>query len=267
MLKRAHSIVVVVVGLLVLLLLNLPPGVASRLKLAVGGVFLPLLGLRSAAHSVVETASYEMLPRSTLVSELRRLEQENAALRVESALGAEAIAENQRLRGQLGSVPRGTWRPRLARVVGRDATTWWRTCLIDYGARDGAAVNQPVVTAQGLVGRIATVGHSHSHVALVGDASCGVAVLVSETRDHGIVAGGQSTTDVGVVEMTTFQQTPGVLAGHAVLTSGEGGIFPKGLMVGTVMDARPARSGLYTSARVRLGANLNRLEEVWVLAP
>ena len=67
--------------------------------------------------------------------------------------------------------------------------------------------------------------------------------------------------------MTTFQQTPGVLAGHAVLTSGEGGIFPKGLMVGTVMDARPARSGLYTSARVRLGANLNRLEEVWVLAP
>ena len=152
MLKRAHSIVVVVVGLLVLLLLNLPPGVASRLKLAVGGVFLPLLGLRSAAHSVVETASYEMLPRSTLVSELRRLEQENAALRVESALGAEAIAENQRLRGQLGSVPRGTWRPRLARVVGRDATTWWRTCLIDYGARDGAAVNQPVVTAQGLVG-------------------------------------------------------------------------------------------------------------------
>lgn len=267
MLKRTHSIVLGVVGLLLLLLLNLPSGAASRLKLALGGVFLPLLGLSSAAHSFVDAASYELLPRSTLVDEVRRLEKENAALRVESALGAEAAAENQRLRAQLGSIPRGAWRPRLARVVGRDPTTWWRTCLIDFGARDGAVVNQPVVTAQGLVGRIASVGHSHSQVALVGDASCGVAVLIAETRDHGIVAGGQSTTDAGVVEVTTFQQTPGILAGQTVLTSGEGGIFPKGLVVGTVMDARPARSGLFTSARVRMGANLNRLEEVWVLAP
>ena len=116
MLKRAHSIVAVVVGLLLLLLLNLPPGASSRLKLALGGIFLPLLGLSSASHSFVDAASYQMLPRSTLVAEVRRLEQENAALRVESALGAEAMAENQRLRAQLGSVPRGAWRPKIGRA-------------------------------------------------------------------------------------------------------------------------------------------------------
>lgn len=267
MLKRPQTIVVSAVGLLLVLLLNLPAGAAARLKLALGGLFLPLLGISSASQSFVDRASYELLPRSTLIAEVQRLEKDNASLRVEAALGAEAAAENQRLRAQLGSLPRGAWRPRLARVVGRDASTWWRTCLIDYGSRDGAAVNQPVVTAQGLVGRIASVGHSHSQVALVGDASCGVAVLVSETRDHGIVAGGQSTTDAGMVEMTTFQQTPGIVSGQVVLTSGEGGVFPKGLVVGTVVDARPARSGLFTSARIRLGAHLNRLEEVWVLAP
>jgi rod shape-determining protein MreC len=267
LLKRPQTIVVTAVGLLLLLLLNLPSGAAARLKLAVGGLFLPLLGVSGASQSFVDMASYELLPRSTLVSEVQRLEKENATLRLEAALGAEAAAENQRLRAQLGSLPRGSWRPKLARVVGRDASTWWRTCLIDYGARDGAAVNLPVVTAQGLVGRIAVVGHSHSQVALIGDASCGVAVLVSETRDHGIIAGGQQTTDVGIVELTTFQQTPSVMAGQSILTSGEGGVFPKGLAVGTVIDARPARSGLFTSARVRLGAHLNRLEEVWVLLP
>jgi rod shape-determining protein MreC len=49
------------------------------------------------------------------------------------------------------------------------------------------------------------------------------------------------------------------------LTSGDGGIFPKGLPVGRIIDTRPANAGLFTTARIRLGANLNRLEEVWVL--
>jgi len=88
---------------------------------------------------------------------------------------------------------------------------------------------------------------------------------VVETRDQGIVKGPQSTVESGIVELSTFQHSPQILAGHTVVTSGDGGIFPKGLPVGRIIDTRSASAGLFTTARIRLGANLNRLEEVWVL--
>ena len=265
MFKRSHYFALGTCTFLLLVLLNLPAPASARLKLAVGGFFLPLFGLASTAHSFVDEASYQLLPRQTLIREVRRLEAENNQLRLQSAQGSDAIAENDRIRNQLGLLPRGAWKPRPARIVGRDPSTWWRTLLIDHGARDGARLNQPVITAEGLVGRIAVVGHSHSQVALIGDSACGVAVLVVETRDQGIVKGPQSTVESGIVELSTFQHSPQILAGHTVVTSGDGGIFPKGLPVGRIIDTRSASAGLFTTARIRLGANLNRLEEVWVL--
>ena len=80
MFKRTHYIALAFCGLLLLVLLNLPSGASSRLKLAVGGIFLPLFGLSTAGESFVDRASYQLLPRQTLISELRRLEAENARL-------------------------------------------------------------------------------------------------------------------------------------------------------------------------------------------
>jgi rod shape-determining protein MreC len=267
-LKRVHYVTALgTVLLLVLGLLNLPATAAARLKLAVSGLFLPLFGAAASAHDFVDQASYKLLPRSTLIQEVRRLEADNVALRLATAQGAEALAENQRLRTQLGALPRGAWKPRLSQVIGRDPTTWWRTVRIDFGARDGAQLNQTVITDGGLVGRISAVEYYHSQVALIGDAECGVSVTVSETRDHGVIKESQATTDAGIVELTLLQNCPQVMPGHRVITSGLGGVFPRGLPVGTLLDTRTAPGGLYTTARVRLSANLNRLDEVWVLLP
>ncbi|MFM8358067.1 MAG: rod shape-determining protein MreC, partial [Verrucomicrobiota bacterium] len=93
------------------------------------------------------------------------------------------------------------------------------------------------------------------------------AAMVAETRDHGVIKGAQSTLEAGVVEWTALRHSPEVMAGHRLLTSGLGGVFPKGLTVGQVIDTREVDAGLYTVARVRLAANLGRLEEVWVLQP
>ena len=82
-----------------------------------------------------------------------------------------------------------------------------------------------------------------------------------------MIHGGQSTLDLGEVEWNSLRFSPDLLAGQTVVTSGLGGVFPKGLVVGQVLDVRPVEGGLYSSARIRLAANLNRLEEVWVLVP
>ena len=265
MFKRAQMFVLATVTVLALTLLNLPPSVAARLKLACGAVFLPLFGLARGGASFMDHASYASLPRSALIAEVERLREENDQLKLEGIHAAEALAENVRLRSQLGAAPRGPWNRRMARVVAREPSAWWRSVTIDYGTRDGAAVSQPVVTKDGLVGRISMAGYSHSQVALVGDADCGVAALVVETRDNGFIKGGQSTLDAGLVEWTAMVHSPRILAGQSIVTSGLGGIFPKNIPVGQVLDTRTERSGVTTTARIKLAANLDRLEEVFVL--
>ena len=265
MFKRTQLVLLVIIPALAITLLNLPPTVAARLKLAFGAVFLPLLGLARGGASFMDHASYAALPRSALISELEQLRNENDHLKMEALQAQEARAENQRLREQLGAAPQGPWNSRIAQVVAREPTSWWRSVTINYGTRDGAAVSQTVITKDGLVGRISAAGYSHSQVALVGDAECGVSALVVETRDNGIIKGGQSTLDTGLVEWTALLHSPRILAGNKIITSGQGTVFPKGIPIGEVLDTRTERSGVTTTARIKLAVNLDHLEEVIVL--
>lgn len=268
MLKRPQYLALGGTLFLLLALLNLPSSVSERLKLAVSGSFLPLFGLRSASQTFLDRASYQLLPRSVLIEEIVKSRKEIADLQSALLQSQDALGENARLRAALGNPPKGPWNRRFARVIGRDSTTWWRTLRIDLGSRDGIQPNQVVMTPAGLVGRISQVGLTHSDVALVGDAECGVAVVVRETRDQGIIKPGQASTgEGGHVDLSLLQNSPEVMAGQWVVTSGLGGVFPGGIPVGTIQDSRPMEGGLFTTARVRLSAPLNRLEEVWVLQP
>jgi rod shape-determining protein MreC len=266
--KRAHYVALGSVILLLVVLLNLPASSASRLKLAVSSLFLPLFGVVGAAPSAAERATYQFLPRQALVAELQRITLENQRLVLLNRQGDEALAENARLRAMYGSAPRGNWKPRVAHVVGREPSTWWRMVIIDLGTRDGLLVNQVVMTSDGLVGRVSLTGYGYSQVSLVGDAGCGVAVVCKENRELGIISGGQNlVAEGGLVEMMVLQTGPGVMAGYTLLTSGQGGVFPAGIPVGRVVDTRSSDNGSTVTARVRLSAGLNRLEEVWVLQP
>ena len=264
MFKRTQIFLLVAMPVLAVMLLNLPPSVAARFKRAVGAIFLPLFGATRGAAAFMDHASYATLPRSALVAELEQLHQENQHLKIEAMQAASLLAETAGTSSRLLPTPQG-WNFRPARVVAREPTTWWRSVTLDYGTRDGAAVDQPVVTTNGLVGRISSAGYSHSQVALVGDAGCGVSALVMETRDNGVILGGQSTLDLGLVEWTAMAPGQRVLAGQTLLTTGLGGVFPKGIPVGRILDTRPERAATTTTARVKLAANLDHLEVVFVI--
>jgi len=267
-LKRAHYWVLGAIVVLCLVLLNLPPTAAGRLKLGVSALFVPLLGLSGAGQAFVDRASYASLNRTTLITEIERLRTENDQLRMAADQGSVLQTENAKLRALLGWQSRAPWKLRAATVIAREPTTWWRTVTIDYGSRDGARTNQPVLTNSGLVGRIREVGLTHSQVALIGDPECGVSAVVAETRDTGIILEARAAPDAdGLVVMRTLQRSPTTMPGHRVLTSGLGGVFPSGIPIGQIVDTRPVEGGLYTEARIRLAANLGQLEEIWVLMP
>lgn len=267
MFKRPSYLAASVVLVLVLILLNLPNRAAIRLKLAIGGMFLPLFGLVSSANQITEQAGSAMVPRRTLLNQLEQLHRENQQLKLQALQAEAAFRENDRLHQALGWQKQTRWKMKLARVVGRDPANWWRTIQIDLGSRDGVRENLPVRTAQGLAGRVGAVGYSRSQVVLVGDPNCHVAALIQDTRETGILAPSSTKLDPTIVDLTYLSRNVQLHPGQIVVTSGLGGIFPKGIPLGAIVDSRTAEYGLYTEARVKLFASLTQLEEVWVLFP
>lgn len=268
MLRRPQYVVGFLAVALALGALSLPEGVAARLKLALGSLFLPLFGLVGAAQHAADRAAQSVLPRSELVRRNEALRRENEQLRLQAMQAAAVARENERLRQQLGWQQRhGQWNLKLARVVVRDPANWWRTVQIDLGRRDGLRENLPVLTSDGLVGRIAAVGLLRSQVVLLGDPAYRVsAQVLNETRDTGVL-GAAGPLDRALVDLDFLPRSAVLQPGQAVVTSGLGGLFPPGIPIGQIVDWRPVESGLYLRARVRLAAHLSALEEVWVLLP
>ena len=270
MLKRPHYIALSLVLFLVLVVVNLPTQTASQFKLLLGGLFLPLFGLATSAHALSEHAANSLVPRPALLARLEQLQRENNEFRVREMQVAQIRGENDRLREALQWQKQSPLKLKAARVVLRDPANWWRTVQINVGSQDGVALDLPVVSPEGLIGRIQQIGPNRSRVALVGDPDCPLSAVVEDgrTRDFGVITSGSAgLLDPSLVNLTYVNRPGALKPGQRVLTSGLGGVFPQGILIGHIVDTNNVGFGLYVEARVKLGANLESLEEVWVVLP
>jgi rod shape-determining protein MreC len=266
MLNRPHYIALGLIVLMMLIMLNLPDKLTARMKVGIGSLFLPPFGLVNSALQSAGEIGGAAVSRNELLRQNEQLRRENDQLRLQLVQAGQTARENERLHKFVGWAPSKPWKFKLARVVLREPANWWRTVQINLGSRDGVRVNMPVLTPDGLVGRISSVvGLERSQVVLLGDANCRVSALVqNQARDHGVI-GPSGPLDSALVELGYLPPNANLKAGQSVVTSGIGGIYPKEIPIGKIVDVHPADYGLSSSARVKLGANLNALEEVWVL--
>ena len=271
MLKRPHYIALGVVMLLTFCVLKLPSQAAANLKLAISSLFLPLYGAAGSTQDLVVRTSYALVPRGELIRQIDTLEREKQETRVRLMQAQEAIRENARLRDYFAITRQFPWKPLAARVSSRDPANWWKGITIDRGSRDGVRTNSAVVTAEGLVGRVAEVGYTHARVVLVGDPDCRVSVLVGDerNREHGVIdPSSSSPLDSALVELSYLSRNAKLSAGQVVITSGLGGVFTKGIVVGHIAEIpRSVGYGLYKEAMVRLAVKMSQLEMVFVLNP
>jgi rod shape-determining protein MreC len=265
MLKKRNYVALGAVVLVALALLSLPASATARLKLAVGSWFLPLFGLADAGRQLPAGLADSVLPRRELLKRIDELQRENQQLKEQQIQATTIARENGQLRNLLGWQRTVPWRLKLANVVMRDPVNWWRTVQIDLGSRDGIQVNMPVLTAEGLAGRISSVSFASSQVVLIGDPNCRVSALVENAaHDMGVLTA-SGPLDTSLVQLSYLATSANLKAGQAVFTSGLGGVFPKGIPIGKIVDARSLEYGLAVEARVKLNANLGALEQVWVL--
>ncbi|HLP76188.1 MAG TPA: rod shape-determining protein MreC [Candidatus Paceibacterota bacterium] len=267
MFKRQHYIALVITAATILAILNLPSRTTARLKLAIGSLFLPIFGLASSTHQLAEKTSDAITSRGELIRQNETLRTENQQLRMQALQAEESTRENARLRQLIGWQQQKKWNLKLARVVLRDPANWWRTVQIDCGSRDGMRTNLTVLTTEGLVGRISSVTFDRSQVVLVGDPNCKVSAQIeNDNGDMGVI-GSSGPFDGSLVELSYLSRNANLKPGQNVISSGLGGIFPKGIPIGKIVDSRAVEYGLYVEARVKLAADLSALDEVWVLFP
>lgn len=174
--------------------------------------------------------------------------------------------ENQRLRTMLDFKSKTTdYKMWPANVTGRSLDRWNSTITIDKGQKDGVIKDMAVISGDGgLIGRVSAVGTFSSEVVLITDSNkSGISARVQESDAVGIVTG--STNQFGGVEMGLIDREAKIEKGNHVVTSGLSDLFPKGIMIGTVTDISVDETGLMQSVKIKPAANLNNLQEVFVV--
>ena len=169
-----------------------------------------------------------------------------------------------RLRHALNYRERSVFKLIAAEIVARDSSTWWRTVTINRGKKDGIEIDMPVVTAEGLVGKITTVSDNISVVLLVSDENCRVAASVEGSREQGIVSGERLTTGLTpLLDLNFLSKQADLKPGQKVYTSGVGGVFPSGLLIGVVKSFRVRE--LDGQAQLTPAVDLSHLEDVFLV--
>ena len=190
-----------------------------------------------------------------------RMKKELDSLKIENYLYQEMLAANQRLQ-QLLQFRNMSDQPVIAaQVIGRDPTGWFQSVIIDKGKNSGIKLNMPVVNAEGVVGKLVSVSDNYSKVLLIIDQNSSVDCIIQRSRDDGILKGLSS----GVCKLDYVLKSSDVHVGDVVVTSGLGGIFPKGIPVGEVTDVEDPPGELFKDVRIRPAVDFSKLEELLII--
>jgi rod shape-determining protein MreC len=256
--------VLLVFGALLGYFLSFGPDTTKKVQAAVYHIFSPFLTTGSGLQKQIQGVQGKL-------KSLEELEKDNGALRVENReLKATNKAltdvehEVNRLRHALNYRERSEFKLVAAEILARDSSTWWRTVTINRGKDDGVEGDMPVVTDEGLVGKTTTVSKNISVVLLVSDETCKVAASVEGSREQGIVAGERVVGGLTpLLTLNFLTKQANLQPGQKVVTSGVGGVFPRGLVIGNV-KAFKVRA-LDGQAQLTAAVDLSQLEDVFVV--
>ena len=207
--------------------------------------------------------SWEMV---TVYEQNKMLRSEVEQLRQRDVNVNEIMAENTRLTNILNyknAVKQ--FDTAVAKIISYDSSNLTNSITINLGAKDGMQKNMPVITPQGLVGTIVAVYEHSAKVQLILDPRSAVGAIIQrpESRVIGIMQG-----SVGVqtlAKMLNIPRDADVVVGDNVLTSGYGGLYPKGIVIGEVVEVTNEAGGLLKYATVKTAVDFYRIEEVLVI--
>ncbi|HEY2828591.1 MAG TPA: rod shape-determining protein MreC, partial [Thermoanaerobaculia bacterium] len=182
------------------------------------------------------------------------------ALTAENLKFRETDSDLRRMRALLGYSEQFQLQTTMAEAIMLDTAGRFKSVILDRGSASGIDVNDAVVNANGLIGRVVLTTKDMSKVQLVIDNNCAVGVLLERTRREGVLRG----DGTGNAQLYDIASLADVLPGDQVLTAGIDGIYPKGIPVGTVVKAEKGQE-LFKNIWVKPSVEFGSIEEVIVI--
>jgi len=262
--RQINAIAVAIFLVVVLVLFALTPRNTEMMQARFLGLIAPLLKNGSSLQKQIVGFREGMKKLNELDAENKQLRVELDELKARDQTLQGLAAENNQLRRALQFRERSAFKLVPARIIARDATSWWSTIKLDKGANDGIAPDQPVLTEDGLVGKTTVVSGNACTVLLICDENCGVAATVEGTRERGIVRGARtSSTSAPDLNLGLLSKLADLKPGQKVYSSGVGGVFPSGILIGEVkkFEVLP----LEGTAGLIPSVDLSNIEDVFIV--
>lgn len=208
---------------------------------------------------------FDFSTKKGLQKEIEQLNRELAEVKTDGQISGDVEAENQKLRELLElkeSYSTG-WVTVAAEVTGREADNWYEKITINKGSSDGISEGMAVVDQNGLIGKIVNVTAHTSQVLLIIDSTGSLGGMMQKSSIQGVlqgIGGGK-----GLINMTKLPYNADIQLNDVVVTSGVGGVFPAGLLVGTVVKVNTSADGLSKEAIIEPYADFNDIQFVLVV--
>ena len=237
---------------------------ALAVKERVMNIFSPFMRTGAAVQEGVARLGTADRPPAELAGENAELRQQVGRQQIMLEEYDTVLRENNELRTMLDFARNHPLRLTTARILTRNTATYWSTAVIDRGLVDNLAADLPVRTAEGLVGKIVHLYERESEVLFITDETCKVAVRIEGTNEQGILSGVRGIiTRSPELRITYLPSEAAVPVGAKVYTSGKGGVFPSGILVGEVTRFRKLDDG--GEALVRPAVDFDKIKYVFVI--
>ena len=253
--KKKNLIYFVATALTILLILGLTQILKSP---ALNILEYPLKFLTLIKREINGMGFYH---RNLVLSE--KLSKENDFLKRKLYELHEIDLENKRLKNILAFKQKSPYKVIAAIVIGRSADSWSSVIIIDKGSNNGIKRGFAVISYLGLVGKVVETTGNTSKIILISDPNSAVAALTQRSRQEGLVSGTLGTALI----MKYLPKDADVNVSDIVITSGLSEVYPKAIVIGTVVSTGEEFSGLSRYAVLRPAVNLSNIEEVLVIIP
>jgi rod shape-determining protein MreC len=250
-----------ITGNLILLAVTTRRPAASGLGRTMIAFVAPFQELATRVVKTIQDAWWNYFFLVSVAKENQRLLKQLGESRQKIIQQHELELENQRLRELLG-FKRSLPAPALAaEIIGKDPSAWFKTVIIDKGSADGLRRGLPAVSSLGVVGQIIEVFGHQSRLMLIIDRNSGADALVQRTRARGVVKGASREE----CYLDYVLHTDDVRVGDLVVSSGFDGVYPKGLLIGTVTAVDFKGGDFFKDVQITPAVDFDKLEEVLVI--
>lgn len=270
-LKNKLTVTVIVLSVSFLILIGYTSK-REKISTAENGIGVAL----NSVQGVIYSFNNKIKNNVRFIIDFSKVKKENEELRAENtklqdkALKYDALEnENERLRTMLNfKNQREEYEYIGCDIIGKSGNNWLDGFIINRGTDDGIKKRMVVITGEGLVGQVTSVGNNWSIVQSLVNENIAVAGLVNSTRENdGVVKGYRDINDKLLAKLYYLPLDSQVKKGDVILTSGLGGLYPKEIKIGTVIDIEEDKGKLIKNAVIEPSVDFNKLEELFIVVP